>query len=132
MIVDGGYMFLMDPDMSSFPCITWHCPKYRWYFTNTQIHPNKGRLALPQIQVINLRIHKYRQKHPNTVSLALPQIQVKKSTNTQIQTNTRVRKYTQIKVPKYANTLKRTHSLSRVDKCPASFVTRITNVEKVN
>jgi len=29
MIVEGGYMFLMDPDMSNFPCITWHCPKYR-------------------------------------------------------------------------------------------------------
>ena len=29
MIVEGGYMFLMDPDMSNFPCITWHCPKYK-------------------------------------------------------------------------------------------------------
>ena len=29
MIVEGGYMFLMDPDMSNFPCVTWHCPKYK-------------------------------------------------------------------------------------------------------
>ena len=29
MIVEGGYMFSMDPDMSNFPYITWHCPKYR-------------------------------------------------------------------------------------------------------
>ena len=29
MIVDGGYMFLLDPDMASFPCVTWRCPKYR-------------------------------------------------------------------------------------------------------
>ena len=29
MIVEGGYMFVMDPDMSNFPCITWHCPKYK-------------------------------------------------------------------------------------------------------
>ena len=32
MVVDGGYMFLMDPDMSTFPRVTWHCPKYRWLF----------------------------------------------------------------------------------------------------
>ena len=30
LIVEGGYMFHMDPDMSSFPVITWHCPKLRW------------------------------------------------------------------------------------------------------
>ena len=30
MVVDNGYMFLLDPDMSSFPCVTWHCPKYRF------------------------------------------------------------------------------------------------------
>ena len=29
MVVEGGYMFMMDPDMSSFPRITWHCPKYK-------------------------------------------------------------------------------------------------------
>ena len=29
MLVEGGYMFVMDPDMSNFPCITWHCPKYK-------------------------------------------------------------------------------------------------------
>lgn len=29
MIVEGGYMFMMDPDMSDFPCVTWHCPKYK-------------------------------------------------------------------------------------------------------
>ena len=29
LIVEGGYMFKMDPDMSSFPVITWHCPKLR-------------------------------------------------------------------------------------------------------
>ena len=29
MVVEGGYMFVMDPDMSSFPRITWHCPKYK-------------------------------------------------------------------------------------------------------
>ena len=29
LIVEGGYMFQMDPDMSSFPVITWHCPKLR-------------------------------------------------------------------------------------------------------
>ena len=29
MIVEGGYMFKMDPDLSNFPCVTWHCPKYK-------------------------------------------------------------------------------------------------------
>jgi len=29
LIVEGGYMFTLDPDMSSFPLVTWHCPKYR-------------------------------------------------------------------------------------------------------
>jgi len=29
LIVEGGYMFKMDPDISSFPVITWHCPKLR-------------------------------------------------------------------------------------------------------
>merc|ERR1712080_334802 len=29
LIVDGGYMFLLDKDMSSFPLVTWHCPKYK-------------------------------------------------------------------------------------------------------
>ena len=28
LIVEGGYMFLLDPDMSHFPLLTWHCPKY--------------------------------------------------------------------------------------------------------
>jgi len=29
LIVEGGYMFTLDPDMASFPLVTWHCPKYR-------------------------------------------------------------------------------------------------------
>ena len=29
LVVENGYMFEMDPDMSSFPVITWHCPKLR-------------------------------------------------------------------------------------------------------
>jgi len=29
LVVEGGYMFKMDPDISSFPVITWHCPKLR-------------------------------------------------------------------------------------------------------
>ena len=29
LIVEGGYMFLLDPDMSHFPLLTWHCPKYK-------------------------------------------------------------------------------------------------------
>ena len=44
MVVEGGYMFVMDPDMSSFPRITWHCPKYKTdgcpasFVTKVKIH----------------------------------------------------------------------------------------------
>ena len=55
-------MFLLDPDMSNFPLVTWHCPKYRYRYRVDMSSYN----------------------------------------------------------PKY-----------RVDKCPASFITRITNHEQV-
>ena len=29
LVVEGGYMFVLDPDMSLFPLVTWHCPKYK-------------------------------------------------------------------------------------------------------
>ena len=25
-------MFLLDPDMSNFPLVTWHCPKFRYRY----------------------------------------------------------------------------------------------------
>jgi len=52
MVVDGGYMFLLDPDMSNFPLITWHCPKYRIdgcpaSFVTRITNPETVRTSLP-------------------------------------------------------------------------------------
>ena len=75
MVVDGGYMFLMDPDMSSFPCVTWHCPKYRWLFANTKIQ-KYTQIQVSQIIIyikIQVNFHKF---HINTHSLPFQSGQV--------------------------------------------------------
>ena len=38
LVVENGYMFEMDSDMSSFPVITWHCPKLRSLLIKKQEH----------------------------------------------------------------------------------------------
>ena len=38
LIMEGGYMFLLDPDMSSFPLVTWRCPKFRCRLQNNFEH----------------------------------------------------------------------------------------------
>lgn len=51
LVVEGGYMFVLDPDMSLFPLVTWHCPKYKEQgcpasFTTRVTNPETVRTGL--------------------------------------------------------------------------------------
>ena len=52
LVVENGYMFEMDPDMSSFPVITWHCPKLRSLLQEYSPCQYSGNL-LPSVKVTN-------------------------------------------------------------------------------
>ena len=60
LVVENGYMFEMDPDMSSFPVITWHCPKLRSLLQEYSPCQYSGNLY-PSVKVIK----------PDEVSLSM-------------------------------------------------------------
>jgi len=60
MIVDSGYMFLLDKDMSSFPRVTWHCPKYK----------DDGCPASFQTRITNPETVRTNLSHPSDLEVA--------------------------------------------------------------